>query len=54
MPEMTNDLVIQEFGVMRRDDLVIASDTSHSEHKHALPALHRAYSLPWGFHRFLD
>jgi hypothetical protein len=42
MPEMANDLVIQEFCLMRRNDFMVASNTAHSEHEHPLPVLHLA------------
>jgi hypothetical protein len=45
MPEMANDLVIQEFCRIRGNDFVVASNTAHSEHEHALSVLHRAWSL---------
>jgi hypothetical protein len=42
MPEMANDLVIQEFCPTRGNDLVVAPNTLYSEHEHGPSLSHRA------------
>jgi hypothetical protein len=42
VPEMANDLVIQEFCFTRGNNLMLASNTVHSEHEHGLSFVHRA------------
>src|SRR6476660_6305463 len=41
VPEIASDLVIQEFGLMRCNYLMVAPNTLDSEHEHRASFLHR-------------
>jgi hypothetical protein len=43
---MANDLVIQEFRLMGRNDFMVAPNTAYSEQGHRTSVLHRPWSLP--------
>jgi hypothetical protein len=42
---MTDGVVVQKLGLMRSNDFIVASNTSHSKHEHGAWLLHRGVGL---------